>query len=87
MTKLKFHLNGRLLTWQVFENDWSDYLTFIVMSPKVCYSNVTVHDIDQTKEFSLELPTKISFEKSDCSWSFVVRFMGFGFQVFRQWGY
>jgi len=87
LSKLNFHLNGRLLTWQIFEKDLSDYLTFVIMSPLVRYGDLSVHNIDQTKGFSLEMPTKISFEKDDYSWTIIVRFMGFGFQIFRQQGY
>lgn len=91
MNKLKFHLNGRLLTWQVFERDWSDYLTFVVMSPVVRTGLTRTRDVMDAmthyKEYSFEATTKFSWSKSDHSWSLVVRFMGFGIQIFRQTGY
>lgn len=88
MNKLKFHLNGRLLTWQVFERDWADYLTFVVMSPILRHGDIGYSSTQtDTRGFSLELPTNISWKKSDYSWSLVIRFMGFGVQIFRQWGY
>lgn len=84
---IKFCIGGNYTIFSKEFGEFHNYISIVFYTPYIWKGSYNDELISDAHGVVVEANTKLQYRANDFYWFFMIKLLGFGFSIKRQWGY